>query len=35
MIQEIELKPGGHNIEVTDNNKEEYIKYYVDFLLNK
>ena len=30
-----ELKEGGKNIEVTNENKNEYIDLYVDFMLNK
>ncbi|XP_064604075.1 E3 ubiquitin-protein ligase SMURF2-like isoform X1 [Liolophura sinensis] len=30
-VQEYELKPGGKNIEVTEDNKKEYVKLYVQW----
>jgi len=32
---EFDLKPNGRNIDVTDENKEEYVKLLVDYKLNK
>lgn len=29
------LKPGGENMNVTNENKEEYVRLYVDYVLNK
>ncbi|XP_028968234.1 probable E3 ubiquitin-protein ligase HERC4 [Galendromus occidentalis] len=34
-MEEIELKPGGNSIPVTRKNKAEYVKLYVDYLLNQ
>lgn len=34
-FKEVELKPGGSDIEVTNANREEYVALYVDWLLNK
>jgi hypothetical protein len=33
--QEIELKPNGKNILVTQDNKEEFVKLYLDYEFNK
>ncbi|EGD73225.1 ubiquitin protein ligase E3A [Salpingoeca rosetta] len=33
--QEHELKPGGKDIPLTSSNKEEYVRLYVDWILNK
>ena len=30
-----ELKPNGENISVTKENREEYVKLYCDYILNK
>ncbi|XP_055530268.1 probable E3 ubiquitin-protein ligase HERC4 isoform X2 [Wyeomyia smithii] len=34
-IQTIELKPNGEKIRVTQENKEEFVKLYIDYILNK
>eukprot|EP00049_Salpingoeca_infusionum_P027409 m.32070 g.32070 ORF g.32070 m.32070 type:complete len:843 (+) comp9487_c2_seq1:237-2765(+) len=34
-VREVELKPGGSDIDVTKANKQEYVELYVDWLLNK
>ncbi|CAG9769467.1 unnamed protein product [Ceutorhynchus assimilis] len=34
-ITTLELKPNGSNIPVTQENKEEYVKLYVDYIFNK
>lgn len=34
-IETYELKPGGSNISVTKENREEYVNLYIDLLLNK
>ncbi len=34
-VKTYELKPGGENIPVTANCKQEYVDLYVDFFLNK
>lgn len=34
-MQTIELKPGGGNIRVTQENKEEFVQKFVDYTLNK
>ncbi|XP_065086376.1 probable E3 ubiquitin-protein ligase HERC4 isoform X2 [Ochlerotatus camptorhynchus] len=34
-MQTIELKPGGERIRVTLDNKEEFAKLYIDYVLNK
>lgn len=31
----IELKEGGKDIEVTNDNKEEYVELFIDFMMNK
>lgn len=34
-VKTVELKPGGSSIAVTNDNREEYVALYVDYLLNK
>ncbi|XP_058461003.1 probable E3 ubiquitin-protein ligase HERC4 isoform X2 [Malaya genurostris] len=34
-MQTIELKPGGESIQVTQENKDEFVRLYVDYKLNK
>ncbi len=34
-VKTFELKPGGANIPVTEENRREYVDLYVDFLLNE
>ena len=34
-FQEVELKPGGHSIIVTNDNRIEYIHLMADYRLNK
>lgn len=34
-VQTHELKPGGRDVAVTRDNRDEYVALYVDFLLNK
>lgn len=35
VVQTVELKPNGAQIELTDENRQEYVDSYVDFLLNR
>lgn len=34
-VKTVELKPGGSAIPVTNENREEYVSLYVDYILNK
>ncbi|KAG1687004.1 hypothetical protein DVH05_005744 [Phytophthora capsici] len=34
-VKTVELKPGGSSIAVTNDNREEYVALYVDYVLNK
>ncbi|KAL3657909.1 hypothetical protein V7S43_017108 [Phytophthora oleae] len=34
-VKTVELKPGGTSIAVTNDNREEYVALYVDYVLNK
>ncbi|OWZ05716.1 HECT E3 ubiquitin ligase [Phytophthora megakarya] len=34
-VKTVELKPGGNSIPVTNDNREEYVTLYVDYVLNK
>uniref|UniRef100_A0A1Q3F9S7 Putative hect e3 ubiquitin ligase n=1 Tax=Culex tarsalis TaxID=7177 RepID=A0A1Q3F9S7_CULTA len=34
-MQTIELKPGGERIRVTQDNKQEFVQLYIDYVLNK
>uniref|UniRef100_A0A8D8BGJ0 HECT-type E3 ubiquitin transferase n=1 Tax=Culex pipiens TaxID=7175 RepID=A0A8D8BGJ0_CULPI len=34
-MQTIELKPGGEQIRVTQDNKQEFVQLYIDYVLNK
>ena len=33
--ENVELKPGGREVAVTEENREEYVELYVDFILNR
>lgn len=35
VVHTVELKPNGHEVELDNENRKEYVDLYIDFLLNK